>query len=297
MTTLNELETILSVARLRSFRAAAEALGVSTSAVSHTVAALERQLGVRLFNRTTRSVAPTDAGSRFIERIAPALLDLRSAIELAGSSGGAAAGSLRINTSAAAAIRCMPLFIEFARRHPAVQLDLVTEGRLIDIVADGFDAGIRLAESVPQDMIAVRIEPPLRYCVVGQPALLARIGTPASPAELLARPCIRRRLPGGAIYKWEFVRDGVSSAIDVAGSITLDHPDLIAAAARSGLGLAYLAEWHVADDLAQGRLQQVLADATPRVDGLCLYYPGRRHVPPGLQALIELARERMAPAP
>src|SRR5450830_227933 len=197
MTGLNDLEAVLTVARLRSFRAAAGAMGMSTSSLSHAVAALEARLGVRLFNRTTRSVALTEAGEAFIASVAPALATIRGAMDEAGSREQAPTGTLRINTSAGAAQRCMPLFIEFMRRYPDMQLDLVTEGRLIDIVADGFDAGIRLAESVPQDMIAVRIEPPLRYCVVGQPALLARIGTPASPAELLARPCIRRRLPGG----------------------------------------------------------------------------------------------------
>ncbi len=292
MTTLAELDTVLSVARLRSFRAAATALGVSTSAVSHTVAALEQRLGVRLFNRTTRSVALTEAGTQFVANIGPALQQIRSALDIAGSSDGAPSGSVRINTSAAAAIRCMPLFTEFAHRYPAVKLDIVTEGRLIDIVADGYDAGIRLAESVPQDMIAVQIEPALRYVVVASPRLLATLGTPSTPAELLARPCIRMRMPSGAIYRWEFMHHGVASEIDVQGAMTLDHPALIRQAACNGLGLAYLAEWHVADDLEQGRLVQVLSDWTLTVEGLCIYYPGRRHVPSGLRALVELARER-----
>ena len=292
MTTLAELEAVLSVARLRSFRAAAGALGVSTSALSHTIAGLERELGVRLFNRTTRSVAVTDAGAAFVANISPALLDIRAAMEIAGSSGGTPAGSLRINTSAAAALRCMPLFTDFAQRFPAVKLDIVTEGRLIDIVADGFDAGIRLAESVPQDMIAVQIEPALRYVVVATPECVNAAGAPATPAELLSKPCIRMRLPSGALYRWEFVDQGVPAEIDVRGTLTLDNPALIREAACKGLGFAYLAEWHVAEDLAQGRLVQVLADAAPSVEGLCLYYPGRRHVPPSLHALVEMARER-----
>lgn len=292
MTTLAELEAVLSVARMRSFRAAATALGVSTSAVSHTIAGLERRLGVRLFNRTTRSVAVTDAGAQFVANITPALLEIRSALETAGSSGGTPSGTLRINTSAAAALRCMPLFTAFAQRFPAVKLDIVTEGRLIDIVADGFDAGIRLAESVPQDMISVQIEPALRYVVVGAPGLIRAIGVPETPADLLSKPCIRIRMPSGAMYRWEFVHQGVPSEIDVRGTITLDNPALIREAARSGLGLAYLAEWHIAEDLAHGRLLQVLADASFAVEGLCLYYPGRRHVPPSLRALLEMARDR-----
>lgn len=292
MTTLAELEAVLSVARLRSFRAAASALGMSTSAVSHTIAGLERRLGVRLFNRTTRSVAVTDAGAEFVASITPALLEIRSAMETAGSSGGTPAGSLRINTSAAAALRCMPLFMDYAARFPAVQLDIVTEGRLIDIVADGYDAGIRLAESVPQDMISVQIEPALRYVVVGTPALLGTIGVPHAPADLLSKPCIRMRMPSGTLFRWEFVDAGVPVEIDVRGTLTLDNPVLIREAARAGLGLAYLAEWHVAEDLENGRLLQVLADAVLTVEGLCLYYPGRRHVPPSLKALVEMARER-----
>lgn len=292
MTTLAELETVLSVARLRSFRAAATALGVSTSAVSHTIAGVEKRLGVRLFNRTTRSVAVTDAGAAFVASISPALLEIRGAMETAGSSGGTPSGSLRINTSAAAALRCMPLFMDFVARYPAIHLDIVTDGRLIDIVADGYDAGIRLAQSIPQDMISVQIEPALRYVVVGAPALVAAIGAPATPADLLSKPCIRMRMPSGAIYRWEFVHEGLALDIDVRGVLTLDNPALIREAARGGLGLAYLAEWHVADDLAQGRLSQVLADAALTVEGLCLYFPGHRHVPPSLRALVDMARER-----
>jgi DNA-binding transcriptional LysR family regulator len=292
MSSLNELEAVLAVARLRSFRAAAAALGMSTSALSHAVAGLENRLGVRLFNRTTRSVATTDAGEAFIASIAPALIAIRTAMDEAGSSGGTPTGTLRINTSAAAAARCMPLFIEFMRRYPDVKLDIVAEGRLIDIVEAGFDAGIRLAESLPQDMIAIQIEPSLRYVVVASPDFLAVHGAPMTPADLATRPCIRMRMPSGAIYRWEFERQGEGADMDVSGTLTLDQPLLIREAARQGLGLCYLAEWHVADDLAQGRLVQVLDGWTPVVDGLCLYYPGRRHVPPALRALAVLARER-----
>lgn len=292
MTTLAELEAVLTVARVRSFRAAATALGVSTSAVSYTVAGLEARLGVRLFNRTTRSVAVTDAGADFVAAIAPALLDIRRAMETAGSSGGQPAGTLRINTSGAAALRCMPLFMAFAAAYPAVHLDIVTEGRLVDIVAGGFDAGIRLAQSVPQDMISAQIEPALRYVVVGAPALIATIGAPATPAGLLTKPCIRMRMPSGALSRWEFVADGLPVDIDVGGMLTFDNPALAREAARGGLGLAYLAEWHVAEDLAIGRLAQVLDHFTLTVEGLCLYYPGRRHVSPSLRALLDMGRER-----
>ncbi|SHG71111.1 LysR family transcriptional regulator [Massilia sp. CF038] len=294
MASMNELDAVLAVARLRSFRAAAVALGMSTSALSHAVAALEGRLGVRLFNRTTRSVATTEAGETFIANITPALQTIRRAIDEAGSSGGAPSGTLRINTPAAAAARCMPLFTEFLRRYPEVKLDIVSEGKLIDIVAEGFDAGIRLAESLPQDMIAVQIESSLRYVVVGSPDFLALHGRPATPADLTAFPCIRVRMPSGAMYRWEFERHGEALLVDVPGKLTLDQPMLMREAARQGLGLCYLAEWHVADDLAQGKLVQVLDGWTPVVEGLCLYYPGRRHVAPALRALVELAKARFS---
>lgn len=297
MSSLTELEAVLAVARHRSFRAAAAAMGMSTSALSHTIAALESRMGVRLFNRTTRSVSTSEAGEQFISTIAPALSTIRLAIDQAGSRRDKPVGTLRINTSAGAANRCMALFIKFMRRYPEMKLDLVTEGRLVDIVADGFDAGIRAADTLPQDMIAVALGGPLRYTVVGSPSYFARYPKPLVPDELMAHQCIRARMPSGVIYRWEFERHGESCEVDVQGMLTLDQPNLMLDAAREGLGLAYLAEWHVADDLASGRLEGVLADWLPPLGPLCLYYPGRRHVPPGLAALIAMIREDSPAAP
>lgn len=295
MSDLNDLEAVLTVARLRSFRAAAGAMGMSTSSLSHAVAALEARLGVRLFNRTTRSVALTEAGETFIASVAPALAAIRGAMDEAGSRQQAPTGTLRINTSAGAAQRCMPLFIEFMRRYPDMKLDVVTEGRLIDIVADGFDAGIRLAETVPQDMIAVGLGAPIEFIVVGSPALLERYGPVTVPADLLRQPCVRMRMPSGAVYRWEFLRHGEASELDVKGPFTLDQAANTLAAARAGFGWAYMDRWYVAADLAAGTLVEVLQGWTAPVSGLALYYPGRRHVPPGLRALIELARETATP--
>jgi DNA-binding transcriptional LysR family regulator len=285
---LGELEAVLAVARHRSFRAASIELGVSTSALSHAVAALEARMRVRLFNRTTRSVALTEAGAQFVESIAPALSTIRVAIEQAGSQGDTPSGTLRINTSAGAARQVMPLFIEFMKRYPEMKLDIVSEGRLIDIVGEGFDAGIRLAESVPQDMIAVPFGPAQRFAVVGSTDYFAAHGKPLVPADLLAHSCIRSRFPSGGIFRWEFTRHGETLALDVKGMITLDDPLLMIEAARAGLGLAYLTEFNAAADLAAGTLVRVLADWTPSLDGLCLYYPGHRHVPARLRALIDL---------
>ncbi|MGF6755953.1 LysR family transcriptional regulator [Paraburkholderia sp. GAS334] len=294
---LGELEAVLAVARHRSFRAAATELGVSTSALSHAVAALEARIGVRFFNRTTRSVSLSEAGAQFVDSVAPALSTIRAAIEQAGSFRDTPSGTLRINTSAGAAERVMPLLMTFLKRYPEMKLDLVTEGRLVDIVVEGFDAGIRLAETVPQDMIAVPFGDTQRFAVVGSPDYLRRYPAPRTPADLSAHRCIRIRMPSGVIYHWEFQRHGEAFSVDVKGDITLDDPGLMLAAVREGFGLAYMNEWRVAPELAAGSLRRVLKDWMPVFDGLCLYYPGRRHVPAGLRALIELIREQAASGP
>ncbi|QCP52020.1 LysR family transcriptional regulator [Trinickia violacea] len=288
---LSELEAVLAVARHRNFRAAANAMSVSTSALSHAVAALEARIGVKLFNRTTRSVALTEAGAQFVDSVAPALSTIRDALDQAGSFRDTPSGTLRINTSAGAARQVMPVFVAFLKRYPEMKLDIVTEGRLIDIVVEGFDAGIRLAEIVPQDMIAVPFGDRQRFAVVGSPAYFSQHKPPRSPGDLNAHPCIRSRMPSGSIYQWEFERHGETVRIDGGGALTLDNPELMLEAARAGLGLAYLTEWNVDADLAAGTLVRVLEDWTPPLDGLCLYYPGRRHVPAGLRALVEMIRE------
>ena len=292
-TGLTEFDAVVAVARLGSFRAAATELGMSTSALSHAVAALEARLGVRLFNRTTRSVSPTDAGEQFIARIAPALADIGGAIEGINSHRDTPAGTLRINTSAGAARMILtPIILDYLRRYPDMNLVLVTEGRLIDVVGQGFDAGIRIAEAVPQDMIAVPIGGDIRMVVVGAPAYFAGRAPPRVPADLLRHRCIRARMATGAIWRWEFEERGEAVEIDVPGALTLDEPTLMLEAALQGVGLAYLSEWSVRDHIAAGRLLAVLEDWSPPDPGLCLYYPGRRFVPAGLRALIDLIREK-----
>lgn len=289
---LTELEAVLAVARHRSFRAAATELDVSTSALSHAVSALEARIGARLFNRTTRSVALSEAGAQFVESIAPALSTIREAMEQAGNHGDVPTGTLRINSAVGAVKQAMPLFLEYMRRYPDMKVDIVTEGKLIDIVVEGFDAGIRLTESVPQDMIAIPLGLPLRLLVMGSPEYFSRHPVPRVPMDLLNHRCIRLRLPSGRIYHWEFERHGESYEIDVQGALTLDESTLVLEAARAGLGLAYGSQWNAAADLAAGTLVPVLEEWTPPYGGLSLYYPGRRHVPAGLRALIELIRER-----
>jgi DNA-binding transcriptional LysR family regulator len=181
---------------------------------------------------------------------------------------------------------------EYLRRYPDMTVDIVTEGRLVDIVVDGFDAGVRLAELVPRDMISVPLGPDQRFAVVGSPAYFEHYPKPRTPADISRHRCIRSRLPSGGIYRWEFERHGEALAIDGEGPLILDEPNLMLAAARAGFGLAYLSEWNVAADLAAGSLVRVLEEWTPPFPGLSLYYPGRQHVPAGLRAMIDLIRAR-----
>jgi DNA-binding transcriptional LysR family regulator len=289
---LVELEAVVAIARKGTFRAAATELGMSSTALSHTVAGLEGRLGVRLFNRTTRSVSLSAAGEQFVARIAPALSDIHSAIEAVNSYRDTPRGLLRLNTSAGAARRILtPIILEFLRRYPEMKVDLVTESRLIDIVIEGFDAGIRTTDIVPGDMIAVPFGNDLRFAVVGAPSYFEHRKRPRNPGDLVRHRCIRARFANGGLFRWEFERRGEALAIDVPGVLTLDEPTLMIEAALAGAGLAYLTEWAVAGELAAGRLVRVLEDWTPTVPGLALYYPGRRHVPAGLRGLIDLIRE------
>jgi DNA-binding transcriptional LysR family regulator len=288
---LGELTAVLAVARQRNFRAAAGDLGMSRSAVSHAVSALERRIGVRLFNRTTRSVSLTAAGEQFVASVSPALKEIEDALTAATSRQATPAGALRINASVTAALQMWPIFEEYMRRYPAVTLDVATEGRFVDIVLKGFDAGVRLAEGVPKDMIAIPIGPQQSFAVVGSAAYFRKYPKPKSPADLKGHRCIRMRLPNGSIGRWEFERRGERFLLDVDGTLTLDEPALVHQAALAGLGLAYLNLWRVQPDIKRNRLVRVLDEWTPPFEGLCLYYPGRRHLPAPLRALVDLVKE------
>jgi DNA-binding transcriptional LysR family regulator len=223
----------------------------------------------------------------------PPLAAIGGAIEGINSHRDTPTGMLRINTSAGAARMILtPVILDFLRRYPDMQVTLVTEGRLVDIVGQGFDAGVRIAEAVPQDMIAVPIGGEIRMLVVGTPAYLAAHGRPLVPADLHRHQCIRARMASGGIWRWEFEKRGEKVEVDVQGALTLDEMTVMLEAALEGVGLAYLSEWSVREAIAAGRLVPVLEDWCPPYPGLCLYYPGRRHVPAGLRALIDLIREK-----
>ena len=291
-TGLGEYRAVVALSRLANFRAAARDLCVSPSALSTTIAGLEGRLGVRLFNRTTRSVAMTQAGEQFVARVAPALAAIDSAVEGVNSHRQTPAGTLRINAVAEAARRVVtPIIAQYLRRYPEMKVEIATDSALVDIVASGFDAGIRWAESVPQDMVAVQIAADERRAVVGSPTYFTELPKPQAPSDLLSHRCIRGRLGTGTIWRWPFENGGIEIAVEVQGPLTLDEPNVMLDAALAGIGLAYLSEAQVASALADGRLMRVLEDWTPAYSGFSLYYPGRRHVPAGLRALIELIRE------
>jgi DNA-binding transcriptional LysR family regulator len=289
---LTELEAVLAVARHGSFRAASADLEMSTSALSQSVAALEARIGTRLFHRTTRSVRLTESGERFVTEVGPAMASIHGAMKLAGESASEPTGALRLNTSAGAARRLMkPLLIPYMQRYPRVRLELVTEARLIDIVHEGYDAGFRTLDIVPGDMVAVPTGPRIRHVVVGSPSYFAQHGRPRHPGDLGSHVAIRARLPSGHIYRWEFERHGETQMVEMAGVITLDEPHLMREAALAGLGLTYLSDHDVEAELSAGRLERVLDEWTPPFAPLALYYPGRRHVPAPLRALVDLIRE------
>jgi len=289
---LADLDAVLSIARLGSFRAAALELGMSTTALSSAIAKLEQRLGIRLFNRTTRSVSLTDAGQSFVERVGPAMTDIHDAMLAAQSMQETPSGTLRINTFASAAREVIaPLVLSFLRRYPQVHIDLVTEGRLVDIVAGGFDLGLRPADLVPTDMIALSLGLPRRNAVVASPDFLRTHGRPIVPGDLYRFRCIRARLPNNALLRWRFEKEGTALQIDVQGAITLDEPSLVRIAAQSGIGLGYVMEADVRDDISAGRLEAVLEDWTPPLAPLALYYPGRKNPPAAFTAFLEAARE------
>lgn len=290
---LIELQAVAAVARVGGFRAAARELGLSSSALSHAIAALEERLGIRLFNRTTRSVALSAEGERFVAEIGPALAAIDNALENVGEHGSEPSGQLRINTSLGSARMVLaPLFLEYARLYPRVELEIVTEGALVDVTGQGFDAGIRIAEAVPPDMIAVPILPEIRSLVIGTPEYFETRGVPKVPADLYHHRCIRARMASGKLYRWEFERRGEAVLIDAPGTLTLDESGLMLEAALAGAGLAYIADLTVADHIAARRLKAVLEEWTPSYRGPCLYFSSRRHIPSRLRALIDLIRSR-----
>jgi DNA-binding transcriptional LysR family regulator len=287
----SDLAIFLAVARHRSFRKAAVEMGVTPSALSHSLRAIEERLEVRLVNRTTRGVGLTEAGERLFDRIRPAFLDIEDALDDLDKFRGEPYGKLRINASRIAArLVLLPMVARFLRSYPAVEVEVVADDAFVDTVSTGFDAGVRFGESIAADMIAIPLGPRHRFAVVGSPDHFERSGKPLTPHDLKGHPCIRYRFPGGSFYRWEFERGGIELEIEVQGSLTLGDQDIMVEATLDGAGLAYLFEEQVQDQIADGRLVRVLEDWCPFYPGFFLYYPSRRQLPTALRAFVDFIK-------
>ncbi|OCC04141.1 transcriptional regulator [Labrys sp. WJW] len=290
-TDLPSLVIISAIAEQRSFRAAARKLGMSVSAVSQAITGLEESLGVRLLARTTRSVAPTAAGERLLGQLQPALASIEEALEQASASQADIAGRLRFSAPRTAVQHVLlPLALRFMRRYPAVSVEILAQDAFTDIVASGFDAGIRFGESLQQDMIAVPLGGPLRFAIVGAPGYLDGRRSPELPADLHDHDCIQRRFTDGSLYRWELERDGKAVELAVTGNLIVNDDALMLDAALAGQGLALLIEGLAAEALAQGRLVRLMEDWCPAFPGLFLYYPSRRLMRPALRTFVDFLK-------
>jgi DNA-binding transcriptional LysR family regulator len=288
---LHELDAFAAVARHRSFRKAAVERGITASALSHAMRALEDRLGLRLLNRTTRSVTPTEAGEILLARLSPALQNVAAALADLAAMQEQTSGTLRLNMPRPAArLAVGPIMSRFIEAHPRIQVEMVTDDGLSDIVEAGFDAGIRFGEHLAGDMVALPIGPPQAFVMVAAPSYLARHGTPQAPADLLSHACIGRRFPSGTRYAWELSNKGQALTLSVDGPLVLDDDALMIEAARDGVGIAYVYEAMVRNELARGDLVAVLSAWNAPATRFFLYYPGRRNLPPPLRAFVDFIR-------
>ena len=293
-TDLADLGTFLAIARHRSFRRAGLELGVSASALSHALKAMEARLGVRLVNRTSRSVTLTAAGEELLASLDAPFTAIGSALDGLNRhrEPGSAAGRIRLNVlEHASTLLLAPVLPVFGARYPQVEIEIRVSNDLLDVVEAGADAGIRYGGTVPQDMVAQRLSADLRWVVVGAPGYLDAHGAPGHPRDLSAHRCLRIRLGDESLYRWEFEQAGESLALDVPGAVTLDSTQFALVLAAAGGGLAYLPEPCVMPMVARGELRIVLADWAPMGNGFHIYYPGRRQLPTGLRLLIDVIRE------
>lgn len=290
-----DLASFLAIARHKSFRRAADELGCTPSALSHALRGIEERLDLRLVNRTTRSVALTEAGERLFARVSPAFRDIDDALDDLNNFRGQPMGLLRINAARGAVkMILLPMVTRFMARHPGVKVEIVADGALVDMVAEGCDAGIRFGETIAQDMVAVPIGGRQRTAIVASPAFWEAHAKPTMPEQLKALPCIRFRFASGRLYAWEFERGGIELNIEVDGPLTLNDQELTIQAALDGLGVTFAFEDQVADLIADGRLVRVLEDWCPDYGGFYLYYPSRRRAPAPLRAFIDFLKEESA---
>lgn len=289
---LNDLAAFLAVARARSFTKAAGQLGVSQSALSHTVSGLEVRLGVRLLTRTTRSVSPTEAGERLMQSIGPRLDEISTELALLSEFRDRPAGTIRINAAEHAAKTVLwPKLEQFLPRYPDIKIEITIEYGMVDIVAQQYDMGVRLGDAVAKDMIAVRIAPDMRMAVVATPAYFAQNPPPQTPQELTQHNCINLRLrTSGGLYAWEFEKEGREINVRVEGQLVFNGSLPIVKAVLAGLGVAYIPQDLVQTHIDNGELIQVLADWCPSFPGYHIYYPSRKQSSPAFKLLVEALR-------
>jgi DNA-binding transcriptional LysR family regulator len=293
---LSGLRALICVAEKRGFRAAAAELRVTPSAVSQAVRALEGRVGVQLLRRTTRSVGLTEAGERFVAQVRPAMNSIGEAVEALAEFRDRPAGNLRLTVPRAGYVEILkPRIAAFLGLYPDIRVDIRADDALADIVADGFDAGLRIGETVEHEMVAVRVSEDQRVAVVGSPAYFAARGRPRRPRDLAAHDCINLRLPtSGAIYRWEFTENGKELEVAVNGRLSVDDAQMVVDAAIDGVGLAYVFENMVRELLSEKRLVRVLDEYCPPFPGYFLYYPSRVHLAPKLRAFVEFMRHRQS---
>jgi len=290
----NDLAAFAVVAKERSFTRAAAKLGVSQSALSQTVRGLEERLGMRLLTRTTRSVAPTEAGERLLRTIAPRFEEIESELSALSELREKPAGTIRITAGEHPAVSVLqPALKRFLPDYPDINVEIIVDYGLTDIVAEGYDAGVRLGEQVAKDMIAVRIGPEMRMAVVGSPGYFERHPPPCTPQELAAHNCIGMRLPTyGGLFAWGLEKEGHEVKVRGEGQLVFNNLALRLNSALDGLGVAYLPEDQILTHVAEGRLMRVLEDWCPWFPGYHLYYPNRRHSSPALALLVDILRYR-----
>ncbi len=294
---LADLTAFITIAENLSFRAAAARLGVTPSALSHTMRQLEERVGVRLLHRTTRSVSLTDAGRRLLERLQPAIDQVTAALEDLDQERKEPFGRLRIHaTQLAATAVIAPVWERFLSTYPDVYLEVSVDEAIVDLVAMGFDAGIGPLDRAAADMIAVRVIGPMKVSIVGAPAYFARRPSPRTPDDLAHHACVGFRRADKSVLKWPLVRDGKSRQISVEGRVMVNNPDLAVRAALDGLGIAFTLESLTNTYLRSGQLVRVLEDWSPSFEGFFLFYPGRRQVPSALRALIDMIKATHGPA-
>ena len=291
---VNDLLAFRAVAQEQSFTRAAAQMGVSTSALSHTIRALEERLGIRLLTRTTRSVVATQAGERLLGAIGPYFDGIESELAALNELRDKPAGMVRITTGAHAAETLLePALVKLLSAYPDIQIELSVEAGFIDIVAERFDAGVRLGETIAQDMVVVRIGPDMRMAAVGSPGYFAAHGVPATPHDLAMQSCINLRFPTyGGLYAWEFEKESRPVNVRVEGQLIVNDISVARQAALNGLGLAYLPETYVQGEISGKRLVRVLEEWCPPFPGYHLYYPSRRHQSPAFALLVEALRFR-----